>query len=294
MKEFGSALKSSPIVELTEAETEYVVKVVKHIFKEHIVLQYDITNTLDSVVLENVSVLATPSDEEELEEVFIIEAEKLPQNVPGKVYVAFKKAGGDGALPISTFSNTLKFTSKEIDPTTNEPEDTGYDDEYEVAEFDLAGSDYVIPTYASNFAHLWEQVGASGEEAEETLVLSSMKGIAGKSDNATPFSPDNPSMIYTDSDIHYRGNRTARQDTLPPATRGYRCAHQPDDAHAQVARQVSQRRQGCGKCSDGLLIQIWCHDQDYRTRGGGGRGCACRGIYCVIEACIVNCVGADG
>lgn len=179
MKEFGNVLKSSPTVELTEAETEYVVKVVKHIFKEHIVLQYDITNTLDSVVLENVSVLATPSDEEELEEVFIIEAEKLVQNEAGKVYVAFKKAGGEGSLPISTFSNSLKFTSKEIDPTTNEAEDTGYDDEYEVAEFDLSGSDYVIPTYASNFAHLWEQVGASGEEAEETLVLSSMKSIAG-------------------------------------------------------------------------------------------------------------------
>ncbi|KAL1859712.1 coatomer subunit gamma [Diaporthe australafricana] len=178
MKEFGSVLKSSSVVELTEAETEYVVKVVKHIFKEHIVLQYDITNTLDSVVLENVSVLAGPSDEEELEEVFIIEAEKLSQNEPGKVYVAFKKAGGEESLPIVSFTNSLKFTSKEIDPSTNEPEESGYNDEYEVAEFDLAGSDYVIPTYASNFAHLWEQVGASGEEAEETLQLSGMKSIA--------------------------------------------------------------------------------------------------------------------
>ncbi|KAJ9155538.1 Coatomer subunit gamma [Pleurostoma richardsiae] len=178
MKEFGSVLKSSPTVELTEAETEYVVKVIKHIFKEHIVLQYEITNTLDSTVLENVSVVATPSEEEELEELFIIEAEKLVQNEPGKVYVAFRKVNGEGSLPISTFSNTLKFTSKEIDPTTNEPEETGYDDEYEVAEFDLAGSDYVIPTFAGNFNHIWEQVGAAGEEAEETLQLSGIKSIA--------------------------------------------------------------------------------------------------------------------
>ncbi|KAF3768471.1 hypothetical protein M406DRAFT_286405 [Cryphonectria parasitica EP155] len=185
MKEFGNLLKSSAVVELTEAETEYVVKVVKHIFKEHIVLQYDITNTLDSVLLENVSVLASPAEDEELEEVFIIEAEKLNQNEPGKVYVAFKKTAGEGALPVTSFSNTLKFTSKEIDPTTNEPEDTGYDDEYEVAEFDLVGSDYVIPTYASNFAHLWEQVGASGEEAEETLQLGSMKSIAEATEQLT-------------------------------------------------------------------------------------------------------------
>lgn len=178
MAEFGAVLKSSPVVELTEAETEYVVGVVKHIFKEHIVLQYEVKNTLPDTVLENVSVVATPS-EEELEELFIIQAEKLETGVPGKVYVAFRKVSGEGSLPVSTFSNVLKFTSKEIDPSTGEPEETGYDDEYEVAEFDLAGSDYVIPVFASNFAHIWEQIGASGEEAEETLLLSSMKSIAG-------------------------------------------------------------------------------------------------------------------
>jgi len=180
MKEFGSVLKSSPVVELTESETEYVVTVVKHIFKEHIVLQYEVKNTLPATVLENVSVVATPSEEEELEEVFIIQAEKLATDEPGKVYVAFQKVNGEGSLPVSSFSNILKFTSKEIDPTTNEPEETGYDDEYEVAEFDLAGSDYVVPAFAGNFNHLWEQVGAAGEEAEETLQLSGMKSIAGE------------------------------------------------------------------------------------------------------------------
>ncbi|KAL8296350.1 hypothetical protein RB597_005770 [Gaeumannomyces tritici] len=178
MKEFGGVLKSSPVVELTEAETEYVVSVVKHIFKEHVVLQFEVKNTLPATVLENVSVVATPSDEEELEELFIIEAEKLPTDEPGKIYVAFKKASGEGSMPISTFSNTLKFTTKEIDPSTNEPEESGYDDEYEVAEFDLSGSDYMVPAFASNFNHIWEQVGASGEEAEETLQLGSMKSIA--------------------------------------------------------------------------------------------------------------------
>ncbi|KAG7140033.1 coatomer subunit gamma like protein [Verticillium longisporum] len=178
MKEFGSVLKSSPVIELTEAETEYVVTVVKHIFKEHIVLQYEVKNTLPATVLENVSVVATPAEEEELEEVFIIQAESLATDEPGKVYVAFQKVNGEGSLPVSSFSNILKFTSKEIDPTTNEPEETGYDDEYEVSEFDLAGSDYVVPAFAGNFNHIWEQVGAAGEEAEETLQLSGMKSIA--------------------------------------------------------------------------------------------------------------------
>jgi coatomer protein complex subunit gamma len=181
IRAFGSVLKSSPLVELTEAETEYVVGVVKHIFKEHIVLQYDVKNTLPGTILENVSVVAIPADEEELEDLFIVQAEKLETDVPGKVYVAFRKVNGEGSMPTGTFSNVLKFTSKEIDPTTNEPEERGYDDEYEVSDFDLSGSDYVIPTFASNFAHVWEQVGAQGEEAEETLQLSGVKSIPGTS-----------------------------------------------------------------------------------------------------------------
>jgi coatomer subunit gamma len=37
---YGGVLKSSPVVELTESETEYVVKAIKHVFKEHVVLQF--------------------------------------------------------------------------------------------------------------------------------------------------------------------------------------------------------------------------------------------------------------
>ncbi|KAG6059936.1 hypothetical protein E4U17_005395 [Claviceps sp. LM77 group G4] len=178
MSEFGHVLKSSPVIELTEAETEYVVTLVKHVFKEHIVLQYEVKNTLPDTVLEAVSVVATPGDEDELEEVFILQAEKLATDEPGKVYVAFKKVNGEASMPITTFTNILKFTSKEIDPSNGEPEESGYDDEYEVSEFDLSGSDYIVPTFASNFSHIWEQIGASGDEAEETLQLSSMKSIA--------------------------------------------------------------------------------------------------------------------
>lgn len=179
MKGYGSLLKSSAIVELTESETEYVVSVIKHIFKEHIVLQYEVKNTLPDTVLEGVSIVATPA-EEELEEDFIIPAAKLVTNEPGTVYVSFTKVNGESSFPASSFTNILKFTTKEIDPTTGEPEENGYDDEYQVEDLELTGSDYVIPAFAGNFSHIWEQVGANGEEAEETLQLSGVKSIAGK------------------------------------------------------------------------------------------------------------------
>ena len=180
LKAHGTLLRSSNPVELTESETEYVVTTIKHIFKEHIVLQYDIKNTLPDTVLEDVSVVATPAEEDEsLEEEFIIPASKLPTDQPGTVYTSFKKVGNT-AYPITSFTNVLKFTSKEIDPTSGEPDETGYEDEYQIEDLELLGSDYVMPAFAGSFDHVWEQTGANGDESSETLQLSSIKSIAGK------------------------------------------------------------------------------------------------------------------
>ena len=46
--------QSSEPVELTEAETEYAVNVVKHIFDRHVVFQYNCTNTIPEQLLEDV------------------------------------------------------------------------------------------------------------------------------------------------------------------------------------------------------------------------------------------------
>jgi coatomer subunit gamma len=46
--------QSSAPVELTEAETEYAVNVVKHIFDRHVVFQYNCTNTIPEQLLEHV------------------------------------------------------------------------------------------------------------------------------------------------------------------------------------------------------------------------------------------------
>ena len=181
LKAHGTLLRSSSPVELTESETEYVVTAIKHIFKEHIVLQYDIKNTLPDTILEEVSVVATPAEEDEsLEEEFIIPVSRLPTDQPGTVYISFKK-NSNTAYPITSFTNILKFTSKEIDPTSGEPDETGYEDEYQVEDLELMGSDYVMPAFAGSFDHVWEQTGAHGDESSETLQLTSIKSIAGES-----------------------------------------------------------------------------------------------------------------
>ena len=178
LKAHGQVLSSSSPVELTESETEYVVTAIKHIYQEHIVIQYDIKNTLASTVLEDVSFKAEPEDEEALEEEFLVPVSRLSSDEQGTVFVSFKKVG-DSPYPVTSFTNTLKFTSKEIDPSSGEPDDTGYEDEYQTEDLELVGSDYVLPAFAGSFEHAWEQTGANGEEATETLVLGSIKSIAG-------------------------------------------------------------------------------------------------------------------
>lgn len=275
MAEFGAVLKSSPVVELTEAETEYVVSLVKHIFKEHVVLQFDVKNTLPDTVLENVSVVATPSDEEELEEVFILQSDKLATDEPGKVYVAFKKVNGENSLPVSSFTNVLRFTSKEIDPSTGEPEDTGYDDEYEVSEFELTGSDYIIPTFASNFNHLWEQIGASGEQAEETLQLSSMKSIAGEFIDVECGRGRDRMLTMTN-----RRHGTAHTSSVTPTAGWDGCAREPEHTYAQAAGQDGERWTCCCDGAHGIFFKIGRYDKDYCAERGGECSGPC---YCICS-----------
>ena len=49
------------------------------------------------------------------------------------------------------FSCTLRFTSKEIDPSTGEPEEEGYDDEYTLEDVDVQLSEYLRPSNIFNF-----------------------------------------------------------------------------------------------------------------------------------------------
>lgn len=182
LQSYGALLKSSREVELTESETEYVVTAVKHIFKDHLVLQFNVKNTLADALLEDVSMITTPSDEDGetgLEEDFIIPVLKLAQDEPGVIYVSFKRTSEEG-YPTCSFTNVLKFTSKEIDPATGEPEEEGYEDEYQVEDLELVTGDYVVPAFAGSFDNIWEQVGAAGEEATETYSLGTdLKGVQG-------------------------------------------------------------------------------------------------------------------
>ncbi|KAF5392451.1 hypothetical protein D9757_002281 [Collybiopsis confluens] len=178
---YGPALNSNAApIQLTESETEYQVTCVKHIFKEHIVFQYNVSNTLPDSVLEGVTVIMQPSeDTESLVEDFIIPIPSLSSaSSPGIVYSSFTRTNPE-EFALATFSCSLKFVSKEVDPSTGEPEEEGYEDEYPLEDVEVsAGGDYIIPSYTT-FGSEWDRMRA-GPSAVETFALSSMDNLKGK------------------------------------------------------------------------------------------------------------------
>ncbi|KAH8997419.1 adaptin N terminal region-domain-containing protein [Lactarius akahatsu] len=179
---YGTVINSSKPVQLTENETEYQVSCVKHVFREHIVFQFNVSNTMPDTILEQVSVVMQPPEDSGLTEDFIIPIPTLSSaNSPGIVYVSFTRDAPEDYATAS-FQCVLKFISKEVDPSTGEPEAEGYEDEYQLEEVELAaGGDYIIPSY-SNFSSEWDRL-RTGASMTETFTLSSMESIKAACDS---------------------------------------------------------------------------------------------------------------
>ncbi|CAK5264828.1 unnamed protein product [Mycena citricolor] len=167
---YGAVLNSSARpVQLTESETEYQVTCVKHIFTEHIVFQFNVSNTLPDTVLEQVTI-NMQSEDSGLTQDFILPIPSLTAATsPGICYVSFTRDDPE-EYAVASFQCTLQFVSKELDPTTGEPEEEGYPDEYQIEEVEVsAGGDYIVPSYAS-FGAEWDRLKA-GPSVTETFGL---------------------------------------------------------------------------------------------------------------------------
>jgi coatomer protein complex subunit gamma len=199
LAEYGPVSNSSAKpVQLTEPETEYQVSCVKHIFKEHVVfqvlppaslidvwperantaVQFNVSNTITDTVLEQVSVIVQPSEDAGLTEDFIIPVPAVTAATsPGIVYVSFTRDSPD-SFAMGSFQCGMKFVSKEIDPSTGEPEEEGFEDEYSLEEVELSAADYIVPSYAS-FQSEWDRLTEA--TATETFALSAMESVKGRS-----------------------------------------------------------------------------------------------------------------
>lgn len=118
------------------------------------------------------------TEESGLTEDFIIILPSLTAaSSPGIVYASFTRESPE-QYAVASFQCTLKFWSKELDPSTGEPEEEGYEDEYQLEEIELsAGGDYLIPNYVT-FGSEWDRL-RSAATATETFSLSAMESLKG-------------------------------------------------------------------------------------------------------------------
>jgi coatomer protein complex subunit gamma len=159
---YGSVFKSSKPISLTEAETEYKVTCIVHLFQSHVVFEFKCTNTIEEQVLEDISVsMEMIEGVDFLAENSTISLDRMPLGDEGSTFVIFDRK--EGVFEQAKFSCILRFTSKEIDPATGEPEEEGYDDEYTLEDVDLKLTDYLRPTNISNFKKAWDSLS---EECE--------------------------------------------------------------------------------------------------------------------------------
>lgn len=71
----------------------------------------------------------------------------------------------------------MKFLVKDCDPSTGEPDNDGYEDEYALETVEVDVADHVQKVLKANFGASWEEVG-NENELEDTFALS-MSSIEG-------------------------------------------------------------------------------------------------------------------
>ncbi|XP_025417234.1 coatomer subunit gamma-2 [Sipha flava] len=164
----GKLFCSSEPSMLTEPETEYVVRCIKHVFNQHLILQFEITNTLDDQILEDISVVLDISEGFQYIDEF--KSPSIKYQETGNVYV-FLKFPDDSVDTIASFTAKMKFIVKDCDPITGEVQDDGYQEDYRLEDVEITLKDQMLKVKVGNWETLWEEAKSVCYEVQETFAL---------------------------------------------------------------------------------------------------------------------------
>ncbi|CAH0601994.1 unnamed protein product [Chrysodeixis includens] len=170
IERLGPVFKTNHPIDLTEAETEYRVRLLKHVYARHVILQFECVNTLNDQLLEQVHVRLEMPPEYEVKS--IVPCQKLAYDKPDSVFVIveYPCAFLDS---LGTFGATLEFVVRDCDPNTGIPDPgEGYADSYPLEEFEMGCADQIRARAGSDdWEQTWERA-ANAPEASDTFVLS--------------------------------------------------------------------------------------------------------------------------
>lgn len=162
----GRAFRSSAPVMLTESETEYVVQCTKHIFPNHVVLQFSVQNTIEEQRLDNVTVLIDDSESEIFTASGEIAADGIKYGETKNCFTVFER-NTEVALAPSNFTCELRFSMVEVDPASGEDLGDPYEEEYPLEDLEISTADFMAKVTVPDFRKGWETVGNDNEVLEK-------------------------------------------------------------------------------------------------------------------------------
>ena len=161
----GRVFRSSAPMELSEEESEYVVRCVKHVMPEHIILQFMIQNTIEDQRLANCTV-AIEGDSECFEVAGEVAAESIKYGETANAFTVVTR-NLDAPLAPCNFEAVLHFGVIQVDPKSGEDESEPFDEEYPLEELELSTSDFMAKVAVPDFRAAWEEVGNANEVLEK-------------------------------------------------------------------------------------------------------------------------------
>ncbi|KAM3968619.1 nonclathrin coat protein gamma1-COP [Aphomia sociella] len=169
IEKLGPIFKTCETIDLTEPETEYRVRCVKHIFARHLILQFECLNTLSDQLLEKVHVGLTPIPGYKI--LGEVACEQLPYDKQGNVFciLEFPESPID---TLGTFGSVLEFIVRDCDPTTGLPDSgEGYADTYPLEDIDInCAEQFRTRAATEDWEVSWDKASAAAE-ASDTFGL---------------------------------------------------------------------------------------------------------------------------
>jgi coatomer subunit gamma len=163
----GRPFKTCEPVDLTEAETEYTAKVVTHLYATQVILEFICINTLEDQLLENVVIQVDTAGVAGLASMTLVPIPKLAYGEPGRTFTCIARAG-DGEFPMGSLDCVMKYTIKDVDTATGEPEEEGFADEYPLDSLELTIAHLMAKPaeLPPSFKGAWEALGPENEAVE--------------------------------------------------------------------------------------------------------------------------------
>jgi len=159
----GRVFRSSKPVELSESETEYVVRCTKHIMDSHVVLAFNVQNTLDDQKLVDVKVaIEGEAGDEFLTPTGELEAPEIKYGGRGVCYTVLDR-DMEAPLASCTFACELAFTVVSVDPNSGEETGDTFEETYPLENLDFTTADFIAKVNLGDFRSSWDTLGNGNE-----------------------------------------------------------------------------------------------------------------------------------